>query len=174
MSIPVKHLRTRPPLTFEEMAGGQRYYSEANIKRILQSFVHRSDLDKAQFARELEIAALWFVNLVAAGRGKPPSILQREWEQEAEKIEGVIAEFDQRDGREQAALEYAAEQLVQRMGGLPDLAPKTIELPPVPGADPSPSDNLMVWPIEEQLQKVQATIRWYYECVKETAARGRR
>ena len=39
-----KRLRIRAPLTEGEEASGQMYYSEGNIKSILQKFKPRSDL----------------------------------------------------------------------------------------------------------------------------------
>ena len=164
-----KRLRIRAPLTKEEEAGGQRYYSEGNIESILQTFKPRSDLDRDEFARRLENAAWRFVNLAAAEKAKPPSTLQRDWEQRARKIERLLANFDQMSGWERADLEWAAEQLAQRTGALPDLAPDTIELPPVPGAEPSPSDYTTVWPVAEQIEKSLATLRWLRECVTEAA-----
>ncbi len=164
-----KRLRIRAPLTEEEEASGQIYYSEGNIKSILQAFKPRSDLDRGEFVRRLENAAWWFVNLAATDKAKPPSTLQREWEQRARKIEGLLADFDQMSGWERGDLEYAAEQLAQRTGALPDLAPDRIDLPPVPGAEPSPSDYTTVWPVAEQIEKSLATVRWLGECVTEAA-----
>ena len=172
MTASKKRLRIRDPLTQDEVANGQTYYSEADINRILGQFALRPDIDRAEFARQLEVAAWWFVNLAASNRGKPPSTLQRKWQREARRLEELIAKFDQRDGREQAALEYAAEDLARRRGKLPDLAPEIIEVPPIPGAGPSPSDSLTVWPIEEQLRKSQAAIEWYYECITEAATQA--
>ncbi len=164
-----KRLWIRAPLTEEEEASGQIYYSEGSIKSILQTFKPRSDLDRDKFVRRLENAAWLFVNLAAAGKAKPPSTLQLKWEQRARKIEGLLADFGQMSGGERGDLEYAAEQLAQRTGALPDLAPDTIELPPVPGAEPSPSDYTTVWPVAEQIEKSLATLRWLRECVTEAA-----
>ncbi len=172
MSDSKKRRWIRDPLTEEEIASGQSYYSETDIESIFQSFKHRSDLDKAQFARRLKDTAFWFVSLAAAGKGEPPSTLQRKWEHRAKKIKELIAEFERLGGREKANLEYAAEQLAQRMGELPDLTPDKIELPPVPGADPSPSDYLMVWPVEEQLRKSIAALEWLHQCVNEAGAQA--
>ena len=164
-----KRLWIRAPLTEEEEASGQMYYSEGNIKSILQTFKPRSDLDRDEFVRRLENAAWWFVNLAAADKAKPPSTSQRKWEQRARKIEGLLADFGQMSGWERGDLEYAAEHLAQRTGALPDLAPERIELPPVPGAEPSPSDYTTVWPVAEQIEKSLATLRWLRECVIEAA-----
>ncbi|MCH8112080.1 MAG: hypothetical protein IH905_09040 [Proteobacteria bacterium] len=169
MDQPKKRLWIRAPLTEEEEASGQMYYSEGSIKSILQTFKPRSDLDRDEFVRRLENAAWWFVNLAAAGKAKPPSTLQRKWEQRARKIEGLLADFGQMSGRERGDLEWAAEQLAQRTGALPDLAPDRIELPPVPGTEPSPSDYTTVWPVAEQIEKSLAAIRWLCECVTEAA-----
>ncbi len=164
-----KRLRIRAPLTKEEEAGGQRYYSEGNIESILQTFKPRSDLDRDEFARRLEDAAWRFVNLAAAEKAKPPSTLQRDWEQRARKIERLLANFDQMSGWERGDLEYAAEQLAQRTGELPDLEPGRVDLPPVPGAESSPADYMMVWPVTEQIEKSLAAVRWLHECVTEAA-----
>ena len=173
MDQPKKRLWIRPPLTKEECTSGQTYYSEADISNILQTFKPRPDLDRDEFARHLEIAAIWFVNLAAAGKGAPPSLLQREWEQLARKIEGLLADFDQMGVRQRADLDGAAEQLAQRTGTLPDLAPERIELPPVPGAEPSPLDYTMVWPVAEQIEKSLAALRWLHQCTTEAASRAR-
>ncbi len=164
-----KRLWIRAPLTEEEEASGQIYYSEGNIKSILQAFKPRSDLDRDEFVLRLENAAWRFVNLAATDKAKPPSTLQRDWKQRARKIEGLLADFGQMSGWERGDLEYAAEQLAQRTGSLPDLAPERIELPPVPGAEPSPSDYTTVWPVAEQIEKSLATVRWLHECVTEAA-----
>ena len=169
MSDSKKRFRIRAPLTEEEIANGQSYYTETDIESIFQSFEHRSDLDKAQFARRLEVAAWWFVNLAAAGAGKSPSILQRKWVQLAEKLEACVTEFDQMDGREQAALEYSAQHLVNSDGQLPDLAPDKIKLPPVPGEDPSLTNNSIIWPVEKQLQRSAVSLKWLQRCVAEAA-----
>ena len=169
MDQPKKRLSIRAPLTEEECTSGQRYYSEDDIKSILQTFKPRSDLDRDEFVRRLENAAWLFVNLAAAGKAKPPSTLQLKWEQRARKIEGLLADFGQMSGGERGDLEYVAEQLAQRTGSLPDLAPERIELPPVPGAEPSPSDYTTVWPVAEQIEKSLATLRWLRECVTEAA-----
>ncbi len=95
--------------------------------------------------------------------------MQRKWEQRARKIEGLLADFDQMSGWERGDLEWAAEQLAQRSGALPDLAPGRIELPPVPGAGPSPSDYTTVWPVAEQIEKTLAAVRWLRECLTEAA-----
>ena len=83
----MKRLWIRAPLTEEEGANGQMYYSEGNIKSILQTFKPRSDLDRDEFVRRLENAAWLFVNLAAAGKAKPPSTLERDWERRAKQIE---------------------------------------------------------------------------------------
>ncbi len=169
MDQPKKRLWIRAPLTEEEEASGQMYYSEANIKSILQTFKPRSDLDRDEFVRRLENAAWWFVNLAATDKAKSPSTLQREWEQRARKIEGLLADFGQMSGWERGDLEYAAEQLAQRTGELPDLEPGRVDLPPVPGVEPSPSDYMTVWPVAEQIEKSLAAVRWLHECVTEAA-----
>jgi len=46
-----KRLWIRAPLTEEEEASGQIYYSEGSIKSILQTFKPRSDLDRDEFVR---------------------------------------------------------------------------------------------------------------------------
>ncbi len=164
-----KRLWIRAPLTKEEEAGGQRYYSEANIEGILQTFKPRSDLDRDEFVRRLEDAAWRFVNLAAAEKAKPPSTLQRDWDRRAKKIEGLLSDFGQMSGWERGDLEYAAEQLAQRTGELPDLEPGRVDLPPVPGVEPSPSDYMMVWPVTEQIEKTLTALRWLRECVTEAA-----
>ncbi len=169
MDQPKKRLWIRAPLTEEEEASGQMYYSEVNIKDILQTFKPRSDLDRDKFVRRLENAAWWFVNLAATDKAKSPSTLQREWEQRARKIEELLANFAQMSGGERGDLEWAADQLAQRTGALPDLAPDRIELPPVPGAEPSPSDYTTVWPVAEQIEKSLVALRWLHECVTEAA-----
>ena len=135
-----KRLWIRDPLTEEENANGQSYYSETDIQSIFQSFEHRCDLHKEHFARRLEVTALWFVNRAAVGAGKPPSTLQRKWERLAERLEACNADFDQVAGKEQAALEYAAQQLARRDGQLPDLEPDQIEL--ADGARSGPFDHI--------------------------------
>ena len=169
MDQPKKRLSIRAPLTEEEEASGQMYYSEGNIKSILQTFKPRSDLDRDEFVRRLETAAWLFVNLAATDKAKSPSTSQRKWEQRARKIEGLLADFGQMSGWERGDLEYAAEQLAQRTGSLPDLAPERIELPPVPGAEPSPSEYTTVWPVAKQIEKSLAAVRWLGECVTEAA-----
>ncbi len=164
-----KRLWIRGPLTEEEEASGQMYYNEGNIKSILQTFKPRSDLDRDEFVRPLENAAWRFVNLAATDKAKPPSTLLRKWEQRARMIEGLLADFSQMSGWEQGDLIYAAEQLAQRTGALPDLAADRIELPPVPGAEPSPPDYMTVWPVAEQIKKSLAAVRWLRECVTEAA-----
>ena len=77
MSDSKMRFRIRVPLTEEEIASGQSYYSNGDIESILQSFEHHGDLHKVQLAHRLEVAAWWFVNLAATGAGKPPSTLQR-------------------------------------------------------------------------------------------------
>lgn len=170
MSDSKKRFRIRVPLTEEERASGQSYYSDANIEDVLQSFKHRSDLDEEQFARRLEVTAHWFVNLAASGAGKPPSTLQRKWGRLAEKLEACIAEFGQIRGGEQADLEYAAEQLARRDGQLPDLAPDQIELPTVPGADPLLVYHSVFWPVEKQLRQSLASLRWLQQCAAEASS----
>ena len=170
MSDSKKRRWIRDPLTEEENANGQSYYSDANIEDILQSFEHRSDLDEEQFVRRLEVTALWFVDLAASGAGKPPSTLQRKWGRLAEKLEACITEFDQVGGREQGVLEHAAQQLATRDGQLPDLAPDQIELPTVPGADPSLRYHSSFWPVEKQLERSLASLRWLQRCVAEAAS----
>ena len=164
-----KRLWIRTPITDGDYDSGQRYYSESDIESIFQTFKPRSDLDRVEFVRRLENAAWWFVNLAATDKAKPPSTLQRDWVQRAKKIEGLLADFGQMSGWERGDLEYAAEQLAQRTGALPDLAPDRIELPPVPGAEPSPSDYTTVWPVAEQIEKSLAAVRWLRECVTEAA-----
>ncbi len=163
MDQPKKRLRIRAPLTEDEVANGQTYYSEADINHILGIFASRPDLDRDEFVGRLEKAAWLFVNLAATDKAKPPSTLQREWEHRARKIEGLLADFSQMSGGERGDLEYAADQLAQRTGALLDLAP------PVPGAEPSPSDFTTVWPVAEQIEKSMATLRWLRECVTEAA-----
>ncbi len=170
MSDSKKPFRIRAPLTEEEIASGQSYYSNADIENIFQSFGHHGDLHKVQLAHRLEVAAWWFVNLAAAGTGKPPSILLRKWEHLAEKLEACIEEFDQVSGREQGVLEYAAQQLATRDGQLPDLAPDQIELPTVPGADPLLRYQSSFWPVEKQLERSLASLRWLQRCVAEAAS----
>ncbi len=160
-----KRLQIRAPLTEGEETSGQTYYSEGNIKSILQTFKPRPDLDRDEFVRRLENAAWRFVNLAATDKAEPPSTLQLKWEQRARKIEGLLADFGQMSGWERGDLEYAAEQLAQRTGELPDLEPGRVDLLPVPGVEASPSDYMMVWPVEKSL----AAVRWLHECVTEAA-----
>ena len=163
MDQPKKRLRIHAPLTEDEVANGQTYYSEADINHILGIFASRPDLDRDEFVGRLEKAAWLFVKLAATGKAKPPSTLQREWEQRARKIEKLLADFARMSGFERGDLEYAADQLAQRTGALLDLAP------PVPGAEPSPSDFTTVWPVAEQIEKSLAAVRWLGECVTEAA-----
>ncbi len=163
MTASKKRFHIRDPLTRDEEANGQTYYNEAYINRILGQFASHPDVDRAEFARRLENAAWWFVNLAAADKAKPPSTLEREWKQRARKIEELLANFAQMSGGERGDLEYAADQLAQRTGALLDLAP------PVPGAEPSPSDFTTVWPVAEQIEKSLAAVRWLGECVTEAA-----
>ncbi len=169
---PKKRFQIREPLTEEERDSGQRYYSQAEIKCILRTFKARPELDQDEFARWLEIAAFWFVKLAASDESKPPSIMQRKWKRRADAIEVVLAEFDKLNGREQADLEYAAEQLAQRAGELPDFGPAKIKLPPVPGAEPSPSDYTLDWPVEAQIGKSVVSLRWLHECLLEAGSRA--
>ena len=173
MTEPKKRFRIRAPITDRDYASGQRYYSEPDIEAVLRSFRFRPDLNQERFARDLEIAALWFVNLAAGDKATAPSILQREWEQRARNIDGLLAGFGQMSGWERGDLEYAAEQLAQRTGALPDLDPVRIKLPPVPGAEPSPSDYTTVWPVTEQIEKSLTALRWLHQCVTEAASRAR-
>ena len=172
MDQPKKRFWIREPLSEEERASGGRYYTTADIENILQTFAPRSDLDQDEFARDLEIAAIWFVGTATAGKAPAPSTSQREWERCARKIEVLLADFDQMDTRKREDLKGAAEQLAQRFEALPDLAPDRIELPPVPGAEPSPLDYTMVWPVAEQIEKSLAALRWLHQCTTEAASRA--
>ncbi len=172
MDQPKKRFWIREPLFQEERASGGAYYTTADIENILQTFAPRSDLDRDKFARDLEIAAIWFVGTAAAGKAAAPSTSQLKWERCARKIEGLLAAFDQMDTREREDLKGAAEQLAQRFGVLPDLAPDRIDLPPVPGAEPSPLDYTMVWPVAEQIEKSLAALRWLHQCATEAASRA--
>jgi hypothetical protein len=96
--------------------------------------------------------------------------LQRKWGRLAEKLEACITEFDQVGGREQGVLEHAAQQLATRDGQLPDLAPDQIELPTVPGADPSLRYHSSFWPVEKQLERSLASLRWLQRCVAEASS----
>ena len=172
MDHPKKRLSIRATLTESEVARGQRYYSNADINCILRTFKTRLELDQDEFARWLEIAALLFVGCAAAGKHKPPSELERIWTFRAGRVDSVLSDFDRMIGKELADLESAAQQLVQRTGELPDLGPVKFELPPVPGAEPSPSDYTLDWPVEAQIGKSVASLRWLHQCLLEAASRA--
>ena len=173
MTEPKKRLWIRAPLTEEDYNSGQRYYSESDIEGVLRTVKFRSDLNQNKFAQDLETAAFWFVNLAAADKAKPPSTLQREWDRRAKNIETLLADLNQMSMQERADLEHAAEQLAQRTGELPDLAPRRIELPPLPEVEPSPSDYATVWPVMEQIEKSLGALRWLHQCFTEAASRAR-
>ena len=171
-SQPKKRLWIRGPLTEEELASGQRYYSDTDISRIHQTFKARPNLDQDNFARRLETAARWFAELAAAKKGKPPSESQREWERRAELIRTALAALEQMDIRAQSDLAYAADELARRTGELPDFGPTKIELPALPGIEPGLSDNMSVWPVEAQIQKSMDSLNWLHQCLLEATSRA--
>jgi hypothetical protein len=162
----------RAPLSDEQGAAGETYYSDEQFRRIAASFKIKPGVDLDKLRARFECCA-WIYVAFAAHRPRSlgPSERKRKLHSLHKTAEKLLATLDvvQANARTAADILGAADALAKR-DGLPDFGPELIPYESIPPGDPM---SMPVWQgaAAKQIKKIHEDLRWFVRILKEALER---
>jgi hypothetical protein len=169
MPSPRKDKQIRKPLTDAEDKRGATYYTAADRKRILATFLPVADFEEDRFFDSIELAASIYLVCEEMHLQLPqlPSELRRNWKSLLGLAAALMVAVDGLSFHEREDLRGSAEAIAAREG-LEGFEPDPIAPHP---ADPPGLAPMATWPVDEKFERLRGDLKWLERCIAEADER---